>query len=192
MPIAVTLAVVAACSWNNPGSNPYIGPIPEAVYSYTDIPKSVQDRLYNRMQRRDYDDIVQIGAETIAGANNYSDLRQMHFGNNRRCEEVDRSKWEGRIERGLVYCEGEYCLVVPTVCRNVSRITRLVTAPQHVDKLENNYRSDEEAQLRELLKQQQEEEARRRKRVQTVPEPSTLALVMGAMIAILRLKKTQG
>lgn len=187
MPIATAaaLTVVAACSWNNPGSNPYMGPVPDAVYSYTDIPKPVQDRLRDRMQRHDYDDIVLIGAETIVGAHTYGDLRQMHFGTNKRCEQVDRSKWDGRLERGLVYCEAEHCLIVPTVCRNVSRVTRVLNTPKHVDRLENNFRTEEEARLRELLKQEEE----RKKRIHTVPEPSTLALAFGALLAAVGLRR---
>jgi hypothetical protein len=30
---------------------------------------------------------------------------------------------------GLVYCEQEHCLIVPTVCRNVSRVTRTGVPP---------------------------------------------------------------
>jgi hypothetical protein len=48
----------------------------------------------------------------------------MHFGNGRICRQVTRTKWlSTAVERGLVYCEGEHCLIVPTVCRNLSRIT---------------------------------------------------------------------
>jgi hypothetical protein len=51
----------------------------------------------------------------------------MHFGAGRVCATVDRSAWPAdRVERGLVYCEGEHCLIVPTVCGNVSRVTRVV------------------------------------------------------------------
>lgn len=184
---AASLAIVTACSWNNPGANPYVGQVPNAVYSYADIPKPIQDRLYSRMLRQDYDDIALIGSETIMGAHVYSDLRQMHFGNGKRCEAVDRSKWSGRMERGLIYCEAEHCLIVPTICRNVSRVTRVMTTPKHVDQLERNFRTEEEERLRELLKKQEEE--RTRQVARTVPEPSTFALVFGGLLLALGLRR---
>lgn len=184
---AAPLVIVAVCSWNNPGINPFSGQVPDTVYSYADIPKPIQDRLYERMKRRDYDDIALIGTETITGAHTYSDLRQMHFGNGKRCESVDRSKWSGRMERGLIYCEDEHCLIVPTVCRNVSRVTRVMTAPKHVDRLERNFQAEEEERLRELLKKQEEEQQYQVMR--TVPEPSTLALAFGGLLLVLGLRR---
>lgn len=169
------LAIVAACSWNNPGANPYMGNVPDAVYSYSDIPRDVQDKLHARMVKHDYDDIVTIGVENIVGASTYTDLRQMHFGDKKLCGQVDRSKWVGRQERGLVYCEGEHCLIVPTVCRNVSRITKVVDVPKHIERLEEGYRTEEERRLRELLKEKEKE------KVHTVPEPSTLLLILAAL-----------
>ena len=49
----------------------------------------------------------------------------MHFGIGRVCSNVSRQAWlPAHQERGLVYCEGTECIIVPTVCRNVSRIKR--------------------------------------------------------------------
>lgn len=178
--------IVAACSWNNPGADPYMGNVPDAVYSYADIPKAVQDKLHDRMARRDYDDMVEITGKSVVGAFGYENLRQMHFGNNRRCEEVDRSKWDGRLERGLVYCEGTYCLLVPTVCRNVSRIDRVLAVPDHYSKVERSFRDDEAERLRllEELKRKRE-----RERVNQVPEPSGLALLTLGLLALFGLRR---
>jgi len=50
----------------------------------------------------------------------------MHFGANNVCKTVSRAKWTQKAEeRGLVYCEENQCILVPTVCRNVSRISRV-------------------------------------------------------------------
>lgn len=115
-----------SCSWNAPGVNPYTGSVPGAIDKYTDIPKEVRDKLKARMEKREYDDIASISRDDIAGkVGNYSNLRNMHFGNGRTCDTVDRSGWKPNVtERGLVYCEQNYCIIVPTVCRNVSRIDR--------------------------------------------------------------------
>ncbi|MEN9420256.1 MAG: hypothetical protein RI988_3877 [Pseudomonadota bacterium] len=130
MSITLATALVAAtvtlpsCSWDRPGADPYMGDIEAAVDRYRDIPPDVRARLKAKMRQRAYDDIAAITRDKIEGKRSYSNLRDMHFGNGRVCREVGRSKWKPEaVERGLVYCEGEHCLIVPTVCRNVSRVT---------------------------------------------------------------------
>lgn len=120
------LVIVSACSWDNPGANPYRGSVPAAVHAYQDIPASVRVRLQARMEKHQYDEVVDIKRDQIVGANEYTELRDMHFGGGKLCQTVSRSKWaEASVERGLVYCEDEHCLIVPTVCNNVSRVTRV-------------------------------------------------------------------
>ena len=119
--------IIDYCSWDSPGANPYRGAPEAAVYSYADIPKPIQDRLSQRMSKRQYDDVAVIHGRTIEGKHRYDDLRDMHFGKNTVCRTVSRSGWRpGATEVGLVYCEEEHCLIVPTVCRNVSRVTRVL------------------------------------------------------------------
>lgn len=121
--LAATL--VASCSWDNPGANPYSGPVPVAVQRYTEIPKATRDKLQSRMESRKYDEVVTIGRDFIAGENEYENLRSMHFGKNKICQTVSRTKWKpDAVERGLVYCEDSHCVIVPTVCNNVSLVTR--------------------------------------------------------------------
>lgn len=117
-------ASIAACSWDRPGHNPFTGPVPAAVERYTDIPPLTRAKLRLRMERRTYDDVAVITRDEIRGAQRYSDLRDMHFGAGQVCGTVTRAKWsDTHAERGLVYCEDGHCLIVPTVCRNVSRVT---------------------------------------------------------------------
>lgn len=117
--------IIDHCSWNSPGADPYRGEPSAAVYSYSDIPRSVQDALAERMKRQKFDDIATIGRDAISGGREYTGLRDMHFGRGKVCRTVDRSGWAAdALEIGLVYCEAEHCLIVPTVCRNVSRVTR--------------------------------------------------------------------
>lgn len=126
MSLLAALAIVSACSWDNPGANPYRGPVPASVQRYTDIPKDVRDKLQTRMEKRQFDEVVTIERDRIHGSHEYTDLRSMHFGNGRICETVSRTKWKATAtERGLVYCEKEHCIIVPTVCNNVSRVTRV-------------------------------------------------------------------
>lgn len=116
-----------SCSWDQPGHNPFMGDVVAAVDRYRDIPIDVRARLKQRMAQRDYDDIVSIRRDSLEGKHGYDPIiRDMHFGVDRVCTQVSRQKWSAeQQERGLVYCEGSQCILVPTVCRNVSRITRL-------------------------------------------------------------------
>lgn len=120
-------AVIPSCSWDSPGHNPFMGDVVAAVDRYTDIPKDVRDALKKKMAKRQYDDVASINRNSITGAKgaSYTNLREMHFGPGTICKTITRSKWkETAVERGLVYCEKEHCLIVPTVCRNVSRVTK--------------------------------------------------------------------
>jgi hypothetical protein len=133
MLVAATVTL-PSCSWDKPGADPYMGSMEAAVDRYRDIPPDVRDRLKARMRTRAYDDIATIGRDKIEGKRSYSNLRDMHFGNGRICRQVTRTKWlSSAVERGLVYCEGEHCLIVPTVCRNVSRVTAADTSPLNDD-----------------------------------------------------------
>jgi PEP-CTERM motif len=117
---------LASCSWDRPGRDPFMGDVVAAVDRYRDIPTAVRDKLKQRMRARQYDDLVDIRRDEIKGQFQYAAaIRDMHFGSGRVCREVTRARWTARMhERGLVYCEAEHCILVPTICRNVSRIDR--------------------------------------------------------------------
>ncbi|MEJ6006222.1 MHFG family PEP-CTERM protein [Paucibacter sp. AS339] len=119
--------VLPHCSWDKPGVNPFMGDVVAAVDRYQDIPVAARERLKARMLKRDYDELVTIQRDGIQGQAQYgSEIRDMHFGANSICKTVSRAKWTQQYqERGLVYCEDGQCILVPTVCRNVSRIQRL-------------------------------------------------------------------
>ena len=107
-----------------------MGDVIAAVDRYRDIPATVRQALQARMLAHQYDDIAEIRRDTITGTQTYSDLRDMHFGEGRLCRLPSRALWAAQhTERGLVYCEQEHCLIVPTVCRNVSRVTRTGVPP---------------------------------------------------------------
>ena len=128
--LAVSATTLPACSWDRPGVDPYIGNVVTAVDRYTDIPEPVRAALKKRMASRQYDDIAVIRRDTVVGQHLYSpEIRDMHFGQGQICRTVTRTQWTPTTEeRGLVYCESGHCIIVPTVCRNVSRVTRLPPA----------------------------------------------------------------
>ena len=128
--LAATLAssmTLPSCSWDQPGADPYMGDVVAAVDRYTDIPEPVRARLKARMETRQYDEIAAIRRDSVTGKRRYApEIRDMHFGQGQVCRAVTRAKWaDHMVERGLVYCESSHCILVPTVCRNVSRIKRL-------------------------------------------------------------------
>jgi PEP-CTERM motif len=108
-----------------------MGDLVAAVDRYPDIPVATRAKLQARMAARRYDEIVDIHRDRIVGRHAYgAEIRDMHFGNGQVCRSVSRGKWTAQtLERGLVYCEDGQCILVPTVCRNVSRITRTATMP---------------------------------------------------------------
>lgn len=122
-----TGVVLAQCAWDKPGANPFMGDVVAAVDRYQDIPANTRAKLKVRMQARSYDDIAVIGRDAVKGRADYApEIRDMHFGAGSVCRSVTRAQWTSTMqERGLVYCEDGHCILVPTVCRNVSRITRL-------------------------------------------------------------------
>lgn len=130
-------ATLDTCSWDRPGHDPFMGDVVSAVDRYQDIPTDVRERLKVRMARRDYDDVVSIRRDSLAGrakARYGSAIRDMHFGGHKLCHTVSRTAWSAQTqERGLVYCDSRQCILVPTVCRNVSRITRAEVAHEHAE-----------------------------------------------------------
>lgn len=123
---ATSVVVTPVCQWDHPGANRFTGDVSSAVHNYIDIPKNIRDKLEKRLNSKKYDDVVEITKDNIAGKDEYIDLRDMHFGKNLVCQSVNRDKWKtDSKERGLIYCEESHCIIVPTVCGNISRVTRL-------------------------------------------------------------------
>ncbi|MCK9686428.1 MHFG family PEP-CTERM protein [Scleromatobacter humisilvae] len=125
--ILSTSLVVAqpGCSWAHPGANPYRGDPARAVADF-DLSEPTRRQLRALMAAHRYTDVATITRDDIVGAHAYTGLREMHSGHGQVCRgEVDRSAWSAtHRERGLVYCVAEACVIVPTVCNNVSLVSR--------------------------------------------------------------------
>jgi len=126
-----TSAALPSCSWDHPGNNPFMGDVIAAVDDYKDIPAATRAKLKARMAKLDFDEFVVIDRDHVSGVAQYgSQITDMHFGTSGMCKTVTRQKWGPKMqERGLVYCEDGQCILVPTVCRNVSRIKREDNSP---------------------------------------------------------------
>lgn len=125
----VLATTVTGCSWAHPGANPYRGD-PVAALADFDLRQETRRKLAAMMAVHATTDVATITRDRIAGATDYADLREMHSGHGQVCHgAVDRSAWSAtRRERGLVYCADDACVIVPTICNNVSLVTR---RPEH-------------------------------------------------------------
>ncbi len=120
------VAAPPGCSWAHPGANPYRGD-PVAALTDFDLPESTREKLRAMMRVHATTDVAIITRDDMVGdAGGYTDLREMHSGHGQVCHgNVDRTAWSAtRRERGLVYCAGDACVIVPTICNNVSLVTR--------------------------------------------------------------------
>jgi hypothetical protein len=125
--LATAAHAEANCSWDHPGGNPFTGDPVAAVDHYTDIAPDVRAVLKERIAAHHSDEIVTIHRDSISGKHEYDpQIRDMHFGAATVCGTVSRAQWQPRkVERALVYCEQGECIIVPAICGNVSRVTRL-------------------------------------------------------------------
>ncbi len=119
------LAAQPGCSWAHPGANPYRGDPVRALADF-ELSETTRQQLRALMAAHRYTDVATITRDDIVGAHAYADLREMHSGRGQVCHgEIDRSAWSAtHRERGLVYCVAEACVIVPTVCNNVSLVSR--------------------------------------------------------------------
>lgn len=154
------------CDWNDPGINKYTGSTEAAIYSY-DFPKHVAEELIYKIKRSNLDAVVTITKDGIHAAfGKASHLHDMHFGKSKKCiGVVARDKWDvSRKELASVYCHDGYCLAIPKICGNISRI---YYTPHTRPNIEYDYT-----------------------KYHSVPEPSTILLLGVASIALLCLKKS--
>ncbi len=128
---AASTSAPASCNWDHPGRDPFMNDLAQAVDVYKDIPEPIRDKLKQRLEHHAFDDLVVITRDAIEGQESYApDITSMQFGSGKVCASVSRASWDSSMqESGLVYCEQGYCLLVPSVCRNLSRISRLTPGP---------------------------------------------------------------
>lgn len=116
------------CSWSNPGANPYRGTISDAVSFYLDIPAATRETLKARITAGQADELVEIGKYSVrssTGAFYAPQITDMHFGPNLVCNNITRTRWpENMVQKAAMYCEDKYCVIIPFICGNISRIER--------------------------------------------------------------------
>ncbi len=112
------------CDWNNPGANRYTGDQAEALNNYKDIPQEIKIILKKKINAHQYDDQITISRIGMVGKQNYTNGRDMHWGQNKMCKgEFSISKWTYmHTEAALVYSYNGYSIAIPSVCGNVFRL----------------------------------------------------------------------
>jgi len=117
------------CSWDSPGHNPYRGNIEDAINYYREIPTPVRETLKARITAGQADELVAItkyAVKSSTGAFYAPAITDMHFGPNLVCNTITRSRWpENMVQKAAMYCEDKYCVIVPFICGNISRIERV-------------------------------------------------------------------
>lgn len=148
------------------------GSTESAVARYTDIPVTAQDEIRSKIAKVKPDDIAYIYKDITVGRSaeyDYSAPRDMHFGVKSVCREVRMNSWsDGHYEIALVYCSGEFCLMVPRACHNVSRVYRKAALPGQARK----------APVTDLPS------LRAGRPTHYVPEPSSAVLSLTALLAV--------
>lgn len=135
------------CNWDRPGRDPFTGNIAAAVDRHQDIPPSIRMELQRKIRAGALDDVVDIRRDSITSASTRvlarlgasqpaiygPEITAMHFGSGKVCETVTRAGWSAdHVERAKVFCDSGYCLLVPRICNNISRVTRIDPAPAEV------------------------------------------------------------
>lgn len=144
--------------WLTPASNPYRGTFDDALTRYAgEIPsaplRTLRELVKTPAEHGRYVVISKHGIHSPDGVYSYGHLRMMHFGDGQVIRGVmDTSMWPDGLTTGaLVFAAAQYCICIPTICRNVSVVTLLKPTPREVY-------------------------VERPGAVFTVPEPGTLAL----------------
>jgi hypothetical protein len=121
-----------ACRWDDPGHNPYLGSVEDALSDYREIPAANKAELLRKVNERHFDDHVEIRPDgSIRGEYVYRNLRGMHFGVRGHCAGLVKWTWPAdRVERALVFTSGRWSLTCPSVCRNCSLSDRGERIPE--------------------------------------------------------------
>jgi hypothetical protein len=139
MTLPYNVSTLPSYPWTSPGSNPYRGSFEDALSRYAgEIPPTPLRTLRELVQRPAstgrYVVIDKRGIRSPDGVYSYGHLRMMHFGDGQVLRGVmDTSMWADDFTVGaLVFSAAQYCICIPTICRNVSIVTQLTPALREV------------------------------------------------------------
>ena len=182
-----TLAVRSGCVWGQPGRNPYRGTVEEALVT-AKLPPEVDQRIAYKVKQGQVDDRLEISKARIQGVRNRRQFDPtnvaMTYGRTL-CVNTQVNFGGGRVEQGDLYeatdNEGNmHAVMVPDVCGNVSvlgaRMERMRPTVAGVvgERSRKTILGEERSRTFTSVESV----------TQVVPEPSTLACVLGALAAL--------
>jgi len=184
------LALKQGCAWGLPGRNPYRGSVEQALVT-AKLPAEVVQRIASKVSAGQLDDRLEISNAGIRAERD--DQREFESRNvamtygNTLCVNTRVNFKRGHVERASLYEAADrqgnlYSVMVPDVCGNVSvlgarmeRKRKRIALPVLAETLHGA------PALMRLVSGAQDQQAN------TVPEPGSLALALGALAAMVGL-----
>lgn len=206
--------VIPECEWA-PGTDRYTGDKLAAVDELTHIPKQAREKLKQKMEKHAYDDIVVIHRNYVEGPKGIygTDITNMRSGANKVCKEVTREKWSlADKQEALVYRVDEWTILDPAACGNIAEIasspkiavpedkedtkvpytgTFYIPSPSLSDAWNDRRRGLVYPGSRRGWSEGGSGGTSNAQATHTVPEPSSLWLLLTGLVGLLFIRKTR-
>lgn len=114
---------LTACNWDNPGHDPYTNTVSAALSQFS-IPAAHKNVIEAQIKAGANTGMVFITKDGLVSPDrNLSTFMMMTFGKNKMCYGVERTRWaDSHYEPAKLYCSGDYCVMIPTVCGNITQV----------------------------------------------------------------------
>ena len=177
----------SGCKWGNPGSKPFNGDVYSALRALGVDKDSAIQITEQIKQGSSTEEVVfdNFGVRDRASPQQYEGIYSTTFANTVCYGTKTRFKPD-HFELGKLYKYNGYYIAVPYICNNVTRLTPITNTSSNK---EDSYSQGYVDGYRDaLVGKQMIDAGNQRREVHTVPEPSSIALMVIGML-IMRLRK---